>query len=93
MSYRFSLFARKDLKDITTYTCDTWGDPKCKTYIDGISEILEILSHNTDIGFTFGIYKKYPIGKHIVFYRKISDAEILVVRILHQSADVEFLIS
>ena len=33
-------------------------------------------------------YRKYGIGKHLVFYRQIESEEIEIVRILHERMDV-----
>jgi toxin ParE1/3/4 len=33
-------------------------------------------------------YRKYPVGRHIVFYRE-AQAGIEIIRILHVSMDVE----
>jgi len=34
-------------------------------------------------------YFRYTVGKHVIFYHFVSDTDIEVVRILHQSMDVE----
>jgi toxin ParE1/3/4 len=33
-------------------------------------------------------YKKYYVGKHIIFFRQLSTDTIQIVRVLHQAMDV-----
>ncbi|WP_445012250.1 type II toxin-antitoxin system RelE/ParE family toxin [Vreelandella stevensii] len=34
-------------------------------------------------------YKKFSQGSHVIFYRAGTDSRIIVIRILHNSMDVE----
>jgi toxin ParE1/3/4 len=33
-------------------------------------------------------YQKFPQGSHIIFYKKVSNESIQIIRILHKSMDI-----
>lgn len=84
--------ARNDLKEIAKYTYKTWGETQCDRYIFAIDEVLGGLASGVLRGhicdFREG-YKKYYVGKHVVFFRQLSEQTIQIVRILHQAMDDE----
>jgi len=50
------------------------------------------LSENPDIGKSCDEirdgYRKFPQGSHVIFYKQMGSQEILIIRILHKSMDV-----
>jgi len=34
-------------------------------------------------------YHKFPTGSYVIYYRSISKSQVVIVRILHESMDVE----
>jgi len=85
--------AIEDLAAIWEYTYDTWSERHADKYYELlIASFQEILEHPQ-----FG--KKYPeidpsvmalrVGKHIVFYRIVTAADIEILRILHQGMDLK----
>ena len=35
-------------------------------------------------------YRKFPHGGHVIYYRQSGEEELLIVRILHMTMDVDF---
>lgn len=84
--------AIEDLEQIWHYTLNTWGNPQANTYIRQLSDGIHLLANEPDIGQNCDYirpgYRKYPINRHVIFYRAIAVDEIEVVRILHERMDV-----
>lgn len=84
--------ARHDLKEIAKYTYTTWGEDQCSRYIREVDEVLDKLAtgalQGQDCDFRKG-YKKYYVGKHVIFFHQFLEKTIKIVRILHQSMDQE----
>jgi len=82
--------ALQDLEDIWVYTYETWGEDQADQYIFDLSDGFEKLADHPDKGRACDDiregYRKYDIGKHIVFYRQTHKG-IEIVRILHQRMD------
>lgn len=92
---RFTLRPKaiEDLEDIWHYTLSTWGNLQANTYIHQLSDVIHLLADAPDIGQNCDYirrgYRKYPINRHIIFYRVIAADEIEIVRILHERMDVD----
>lgn len=83
--------AKSDLSEISKYTYRTWGGRQFDKYIRNMHEIFEGLANGILKGQIYDFkkgYKKYYVGKHIIFFRQLSSGYIQIVRILHQSMDV-----
>lgn len=80
----------QDLEGIWNYTLDTWGEDQADHYILELNDGFESLADHPEKGRACDDiregYRKYDIGKHIVFYR-LTLKGIEVVRILHQRMD------
>lgn len=91
---RFTLrpTAQIDLELIWRYTLDQWGEQQADTYIRQLNEGFHLLAREPETGRDCGYirpgYRKYHTGRHIIFYRPVSDSEIEVVRVLHERMDV-----
>ena len=83
--------ALRDLEDIWDYTIANWGARQAESYVRQVNEAFEALAENPNLGRSCeqvrAGYRKYLVGSHIVFYRKVGDA-VEVVRILHARMDV-----
>lgn len=81
-----------DLNDIWNYTYSNWSETQADKYYLQIQTCCADLSQNPFLGRSYKeIYvglRGIPVGKHIVFYL-ILGTEIHVIRILHQSMDVQ----
>ena len=84
--------ALKDLEDIWHYTFETWGEEQADQYILDLNDGFERLAIHPEKGRACDDiregYRKYDIGRHIVFYRQIKKG-IEIVRILHPRMDPE----
>jgi len=91
-AYRIRPEAEKDLKDIARYTRRTWGLEQTRKYLRALHERMQALAANPNLGVTRHDvaegYRSARIGHHHVFYRQDGDI-IIVVRMLHESMDVQ----
>lgn len=83
--------AKYDLSEISKYTYKTLGAQQFDKYIRNLHEVFEDLASGMLKGQIYDFkkgYKKYYVGKHIIFFHELSAGTIHIVRILHQSMDV-----
>jgi len=85
--------AKADLKSIAAYTQRKWGKEQRKIYALQFDDAFHMLSNAPDVGNTCDYikpeYRKFPIGSHLIFYRRESQTKIEIVRILHKHMDVK----
>ena len=84
--------ARADLDDIWEYTVARWGAAQASSYLRTIAAACAGLADGTtasqDAGHVRAGYRKAISGRHVLFFRH-TEAQIVVVRILHQRMDVD----
>ena len=85
--------AKSDLKNIARYTQKRWGLEQRNKYLKTLDDSFHQLASNPATGracneINVGYYK-FPTGSHMIFYRKKGDLKIQIVRVLHESMDVE----
>ena len=96
---KFSLTekAKDDLKKIARFTQKRWGKVQRNTYLRSLDGCFHQLSDNPAMGRSCDEikpgYYKFPTGSHVVFYRCKTERMIEIVRILHESMDVELQLS
>ncbi len=82
--------AEKDLINIWIYSCENWGANQANLYLDQINDAMTVIALNPQVGFNIDAvragYLKYPINKHIIFY-KINHATINIIRVLGSDMD------
>ena len=90
------LFSRKavnDLDEIWDYTVKIWSEKQAETYYLLLIESCNELAKNPAKGKNYDIVEKDILGcktgQHIIFYRKISENEIEIIRILHGMMDLK----
>ncbi len=92
LSYKLTREAKNDLIAMGSYTFRKWGENKAKEYHYKIQQQFESLLSNPEKGrvrYDLGNgCRTIPIAKHIIIYR-INGSNIEILRILHQSMDVE----
>lgn len=92
MRFQLTNKAYEDLKSIAKYTQTTWGVEQRKEYLTRLDQSFHMIAENIGIGRNCDHiragYHSLPVGKHLVFYR-VEDETVTIVRILHQSMDVE----
>lgn len=87
--------AVNDLKDIGRFTQKRWGREQRNKYLKILDDSFLDLARNPSMGresneIRSGYYKS-PTGSHVIFYRNAAEGLIEIVRILHESMDVEIL--
>ena len=90
-SYRLAPRAEGDLENIWLYTLERWSQNQADNYYADLITAFEKLANGEKKGRSVDIrqgYLKYSVGSHFIFYRH-SDTGIDVIRVLHQSMDVE----
>lgn len=91
--YRISEQAINDLNDIWFYTLNKWSKEQADRYYDLIIGEIEFISDNFLTGKsaeqTRKNYRVTEIKSHLIFYRKIENDIVEVVRILHQRMDIK----
>ena len=84
--------AKADLKSIGIYTKNNWGISQKNRYLGMLNEAFFDIAKNPKIGVKFDYispeYRKFNIGKHIIFYKEIDFETVKIVRILHEKMDV-----
>ena len=85
--------AINDLTDIWYYTVQEWSENQADRYLETIKITCKEIGENPTIGKYYTEINKQLLGlktgKHIVFYYLISEDEIEVIRILHESMDLK----
>ncbi|NIV43228.1 MAG: type II toxin-antitoxin system RelE/ParE family toxin [Candidatus Dadabacteria bacterium] len=85
--------AKADLIDIALYTETTWNREQRNEYLkeldDAFHDLTKMPHKGSKCDYIREGYRKFPIGKHLIFYRQVEDNNIEIVRILHGSMDVE----
>lgn len=79
--------ARDDIDGIYEYTFDEWGIDQAERYIDEIMNICRDLASGNksgrDASEVRADYRSQLANSHIIFYKE-NNAEISIIRILHQ---------
>ena len=90
--FKLTVLAKSDLKDIALFTQRKWGREQRNVYLKQFDDSFWMLSENPDIGKSCDEirdgYRKFPQGCHVIFYKQTDSQEILIIRILHKSMDV-----
>ena len=92
-TFELSKKALDDLKRIAKFTESRWGRTQRNLYIKQLDESFHLLAKTPLAGKSCDHikagYRQFLQGKHIVFYVEGTKSTITIVRILHQSMDVE----
>ena len=84
--------AEKDFVDIWRYSNSAWGEIQADAYLREINSGVQLLSEHPLMGIDYADiregYRKFQVEKHNIFYLP-SEHELLVIRVLHTSVDVE----
>ncbi len=91
--FYFTNKAVDDLNQIWNYTLEAWSENQADLYFNLIMNSCKELSLNPLIGKSYEIIDSsilgFNTGKHIIFYRILTDSEIEIVRILHGMMDLK----
>lgn len=84
--------ARADLDDIWAYTVATWGPDQAETYVRAIARTCADLTTGDQPSQSAAHvrpgYRRVRSGRHVVFFTG-TGADIVVIRVLHMSMDVD----
>ena len=84
--------AKSDLIKIAKYTQLTWGQAQRNDYLKVLDSTFQLLAEEPEIGIQCDYiregYSKYPQASHVIYYKEHKANQILIVRTLHKSMDV-----
>ena len=85
--------AKSDLKDIARFTQKRWGREQRNKYLASLDDSFRRLAENPSIGKDCSEvkegYHKFPTGSHVIYYHCPEKSQLQIVRVLHESMDVE----
>ena len=91
--YKFTNKAVCDLTQIWNYTLDKWSEDQADRYYRMLFENCKEVANNPELGKNYsGVTENlfgFKAGRHIIFYRRIEDNEVEIIRILHEQMDIE----
>lgn len=91
--YRISQEAINDLNKIWVYTLNKWSKVQADRYYDLIIAEIEFIADNYLVGKsveqTRKNYRVTKVNSHFIFYRKVENDIVEIVRILHQRMDIK----
>jgi toxin ParE1/3/4 len=92
VNFQLTELAKQDLRSIGRYTQTTWGRAQRNTYLAKIDAAFQLLAMEPQLGKSCDDlrpgYRKYPVGKHLIFYRQSPD-RLEIIRVLHHRMDIE----
>jgi toxin ParE1/3/4 len=84
--------AKSDLIKIARYTSLTWGTTQRNDYLKILDSTFQLLAEETELGINCDYiregYSKYTQASHLIYYKEHKVNQILIVRVLHKSMDV-----
>jgi len=94
MNYKISDKAFEDIDFIWLYTIETWSVQQADKYYNLIFDAIEFIAEYPMIGRDYDTirkqYRGFTVGSHVIFYRyKKHENTLEIIRILHQSMDIE----
>jgi len=82
------VLAKKDFKGMLLYSIKRWGEKHADQYYDEVSNSINLIASNPEIGITCDEikmgYRCFKIKEYYVFY-KITKTRIVIIRVLHES--------
>lgn len=85
--------AINDLNSIWDYTFERWSEKQADKYYATIKMACNGIGENPDFGKDYDEISGNLLGlkskKHIIFYKKISDGKIEIIRILHEIVELK----
>ncbi|WP_354355504.1 type II toxin-antitoxin system RelE/ParE family toxin [Pedobacter sp. UYP30] len=85
--------ALEDINNIWIYTAENWSVEQADRYYYLLYDEIDYIVRNFEMARDFGkIRKSYKYSKvksHLIFFKKDKMNEIEVVRVLHESMDIE----
>jgi toxin ParE1/3/4 len=93
MTYQISEKANEDIDTIWLYTLENWSQEQADRYYYLILDEIEYIADNFGSGKSMEHlkrgYRAAKVKSHIIFYRKSKKNVVEIIRVLHQSMDIE----
>ena len=93
MRYKISDQANEDIEKIWLYTFENWSQAQADRYYNLIMDEIEYIASHFESGKSVDYikegYRASRVKSHIIFYKKSEDKIVEIIRILHQSMDIE----
>lgn len=90
--YKLTNKAVDDLAQIWNYTFDKWSESQADKYYYMLLDHCAEIANNSDLGKDYsGVTENLlgsRVGRHIIFYRRMEEDEVEIIRILHQQMDL-----
>ncbi len=91
--YKLTNKAVDDLANIWNYTFDNWSENQADKYYYMLLENCSEVANNPESGKNYSAVTEnllgFKAGSHIIFYRKIDEIEVEIIRILHEQMDLK----
>jgi toxin ParE1/3/4 len=85
--------AKTDLKGIGRHTEQRWGRAQRNNYLamldQGFQDLAAEPLRGRDCSNIREGYRRYSVGRHVIFYRRIAPDMIEIVRVLHDRMNLE----
>lgn len=85
--------AQADLKSMARFTQSRWGVRQRNAYLKEVDLVFRSLAENPQMGKACDDiregYRKFPHGSHVIYYKEPGEGELLIIRILHVTMDVD----
>ncbi len=82
-----------DLANIWDYTFEVWSEVQADKYYHYLLDCFQNLANNPKLGRNYYEVAEHLLGyraaQHIIFFRKINQTTIEIVRILHSRMDLK----
>jgi len=93
VKYKLTNKAVDDLTQIWNYTIVRWSENQADKYYRMLLDNCNDVANNPESGRSYsGVSENllgFRAGRHIIFYRRIDDNEIEIIRILHEQMDLK----
>lgn len=93
-NYRFTNKAVDDLTRIWNYTFRKWSENQADKYYYMLIENCREVAINPELGKNYSEVIEnlfgFKAGRHIIFYRRIENDEVEIIRILHGQMDLKY---
>lgn len=85
--------AVEDISEIWHYSYQVWSEKQADTYYELLIATCREIAKKPTIGKKYSQISieilGFPIGKHIIFYRKLETDDIEIIRILHERMNIK----
>lgn len=92
-NYKLTNKAVEDLSKIWNYTCEKWSEVQADNYYKLLLDNCKFLAQNPEIGKNYNEIatnlQGFKTKSHLIFYYKLSNRSIEVIRILHSKMDLK----